>query len=228
MRLALPLGLLAAAGALQAQTRFTYSGTVRTANSPLVSAGTAVSFSLVTSGDAAATLDPSSGPAYFIDYTLDDRDLFQSFSGTGISGNWVRPTLDNQYSEIATFPQFDNFYAYIEFLNEPRNPNYSSLTFFGVAVYDFYIDVDVAEGIAALPALFDYSNLWSNYYGNYTIATPQDPNFTMSLANGSIDFNMASLTIEAATPIPEPSTYGFALGGLALGFAAIRRRRKRA
>jgi len=34
--------------------------------------------------------------------------------------------------------------------------------------------------------------------------------------------------VGAAPPIPEPSTYGLALGGLALGIAALRRRRKSA
>ena len=41
----------------------------------------------------------------------------------------------------------------------------------------------------------------------------------------SIDYSQANGTI-TLTAVPEPSTYGFAMGALALAAAAIRRRRK--
>jgi len=49
-----------------------------------------------------------------------------------------------------------------------------------------------------------------------------------SLSNAglwSIDWNQTSGAI-TLTAVPEPSTYGFAMGALALAAAAIRRRRK--
>ncbi len=45
--------------------------------------------------------------------------------------------------------------------------------------------------------------------------------------NQYIDFNFDSFSVTVGSPIPEPSTYGLILGGLALVGAAIRRRAKR-
>jgi hypothetical protein len=225
MRL-LPLLALAAAGSLQAQTRFTFTGTVSQTATQGITVGTPVTFSLVTSGNPSATLDTSSGPAYYIDYELTDVDLFQSITGTNITGSWVRPTLDGDYSEIAVNPAFNEFYGYLDILNPPRSEDYTSLSFSGIAMTSIYFSIIVDQTLASLPAQFDYDTVWSNYYGTYTINT-QFTRFEFGTVDGfSTDFAITSLTIEAATPVPEPSTYGIALGALALGIAAVRRRKK--
>lgn len=82
----------------------------------------------------------------------------------------------------------------------------------------------------------DLTNLWSTWFtgnGTRTVEVSQGAFVTTTGANINTDFsNVAlngsvTLTYYYTAPVPEPSTYGIALGALALAGAVIRRRRSK-
>ena len=103
------------------------------------------------------------------------------------------------------------------------------LGFAGAAISTLYINQYLNPMLAPANGSADYAAFRQQYHGTYSIGGVSGSAFAfLLLGGGEVSFNMTSLTIEPAAPIPEPSTYGLALGGLALAFAAIRRRRKSA
>ena len=76
---------------------------------------------------------------------------------------------------------------------------------------------------------FAYVNIYSN---NASTINWNQIIFSEAGINGAFEFDNLSLdtfavTITGTPVVPEPSTYGLALGALALGIAAVRRRRSR-
>lgn len=218
MRSILPLAALAAASSLHAQTWFTFSGT--DANSQ------PMTVTFVTSDNPLVhrALDQT-GAFYLEEDTSTDPNQFNSISGTGITGTWARPVQISwdPWSNMQIDPANGHFY----FLIGADFSTQLSLSHLGTPLTLINFNGHINETFASLPATFNFGNVWSNFYGTYTIndGTSQFEFVTASGAHRYFNFN--TFTIGSSAPVPEPSTYGLALGGLALAGAALRRRARK-
>ena len=229
VRSILPIVVLFVAASLQAQTRLTYTGTIK--NSSTISSeyfGQAVELSIVTSGNPSASFNPNfaiNASHFYDDIVGDDADLFQSVTGTHITGTYQRP-VSLSYSPYATVT-LDHGFDNISFFISSDDGSGVGLDFLGIAITALYGDGYLTPALSTpsgYPSV-NYSTIWDEYHGTY-VSSNGYFGFVVILANGQIaEFDMASLVIESASAVPEPSTYGLMLGGLALAGAAIRRRK---
>ncbi len=231
MHTRLTLIALTVAGSLQAQTRLTFTGIIN--ESPLIDPsyhGQSVSYSILTSGDPDVSGSISTVQIQFYDeYLSNDRDLFQSITGNHLSGSWQRPADADGDPFTVFFMNTGETESQIFYMISNDAGTGIGLSFAGIALSRISINQYLNPLLASTNQSFDYATFWQQYHGSYSIGVTDGSAFVFGLlGGGEVTFNMTTLTIEPAAPIPEPSTYGLALGGLALGFAAARRRRKSA
>lgn len=213
MRLTLALLALAAAN-VHAQVRFDYTATVLSGPDHV---GDTVSISIVTSGDPLASKTVNGS---FIDDDLtQDVGLFNSVAGTGFTGNWTRPS-EFDWSPYTQSQVSIAQSKFVNLLDSDSGP--LSLQFFGNTVNMMNFTTYVGSGVLSSYAYAisqSFAQIYITMSGSYAVVEPSY--IYISTAGGDYDLTPTALTI---TPVPESSTYGLALGGLALAFVALRRR----
>lgn len=175
---------------------------------------------------------------FVLDPSKADRDLFQSITGDLLTGTWARQGADTSEGWADPYSNLHVNASGLRVFAGDDSGNGIEMSFDGNTVLSitalFGQHPEFVEG-GTEPVVFDGLLTTLNYYaamasiaGEYGSSLAGATTSTISTTAGDyiIVFDGLGVNEAAPTPIPEPSTYGLFLGGLALAGAAFRRRRK--
>lgn len=182
-----------------------------------------VSFSFVIN-DNAPNISTDYGSYISWIESFQSTSLFESIYGTGLSGTFTKPydKYDSNQSEIYSNNSggLTTQAFYQGMFNYGANMGIYANTH---PIYNISFHADTSSlGFGYSDSIPEVSAYMSSYAGTYA-TTSSSADLTTDA--GMTYFTINSVTI-STTAVPEPSTYAALVGLLALGFVAVRRRRR--
>jgi len=205
---------------------FTFNGTANDAhNGYTIGQAVSFTFTLKSFGLATPVGFSQSGEGYLWQESdlSTDPELFESVSGTGLSGTWTRPATTNlsPFSLIiASRTGLLAFYAGT-YTREDTGLTANGQDLIGLSFTANFTGLgalfDPITG--TLPDPTDYFG--ANLIGTYAVASQNQATLETSVM--PTNFTLTSLTI---SPVPEPSSFAAIAGAMALCGVLVRRRRR--
>lgn len=206
---------------LPAQIVFTIHAT---ANSTALgyTAGQPLTFNVTL--NAAPIASQAAQPGNYVSWgeeLVSQTQIFTNVAGTGVSGSWVRPTaVDGSPWSAIQVNSSGGLYIGVgsDFGSNGITVGGSTPTFWFYAVYP-----TLPVGFLSAQNLVTEANaVFAGLVGTYTSSSTV---FGQISAGSSVGLTVNDIVISGgAAAVPEPATWGAALGAFALGLAAWRRR----
>jgi hypothetical protein len=221
-KLLIALTSLYIAVSAHAHYAFTVSGTSQQTEAGYAN-GQSVNFTLSGSGFVNGDSTYHGSDVLWTEESLSHDVLFDSLTGTGLSGSWIRPSAeeDSPYSYLMLSESYIT-----AFLFSDGNIPSGITTESGVIVYGFLIGLDTPAATFILPSgepVPSVETVVADNVGTHQVSGT----IVLFTDQGNLLFSATSVTF-AATAIPEPSTYAAIFGGFALVGAVAYRRRQHA
>lgn len=220
-------GLLFAALPCLGQVSITFSGTASN-NALGYTIGQECSFTYVVStADLSGSVDAGNSYTWSDEISFLDNDLWESISGSGLTGTWTRPSsgFDDPLSSLAAndlqntatcFASSDNSSPLGLIANEEHTIGYIVM----------HVTTSIFDGRITEADLPDATVFWSSMVGSYAVTNYGLVSCYVATVSYSDQafFNITNMTI---TAVPEPADYGVMAGAGAIGLAFFARRRQR-
>jgi hypothetical protein len=181
-----------------------------------------VSFNFVINDNAPSGVLTNFGNTYSWSESYSSTSVYSAVSGTGITGTFVKPNNDFYiYNSWVEPTEPDDLFVRMQYTGGATtglSANSSNIYSMNFNLTDLTA-LDWGDFSGDVPSVSSFLSVFAGTYG----ATPYAA--YISTDTNTTYFTISTVTI-SSTAVPEPSTYAAFVGLLALGFVAVRRRRR--